>query len=87
MLEQRAVGFRIVRHAEVFARLERNVSAIQAAARARGVDLTGKTPKQIMNMWMMWAWQRTEAIARNQLELEQLATVRAEIDAQLGRLG
>lgn len=39
-----------------------------------------------MTAWMLWAWNRTVNIARQQLEMEKLATVRAEIDAQIGAL-
>lgn len=61
-------------------------TTVMAAARGLGADLTGKTPKQIMHMWMMWAWNKTEAIARNQLEAERLEAARAEIEAEMGKL-
>ena len=61
-------------------------ATVLAAARALGADLTGKTANEIMNMWMMWAWNKTVSIARNQLEMERLATVRAEIEAEIGEL-
>lgn len=61
-------------------------ATVMAAARGLGADLTGKTANEIMRMWMLWAWSKTENIARNQLEMEQLATVRAAIEAQIGEL-
>jgi hypothetical protein len=61
-------------------------ATVMAAARGLGADLSGKTPKQIMNMWMMWAWNKTESIARAQLEMERLEAARAEIDEEMGRL-
>ena len=61
-------------------------ATVLAAARALGADLTGKTPNEVMQMWMLWAWGKTVSIARNQLEMERLATVRAEIEAEIGEL-
>ena len=61
-------------------------ATVLAAARALGADLTGKTANEIMHMWMLWAWNKTESIARNQLEMERLETVRAEIEAEIGEL-
>ncbi len=61
-------------------------ATVLAAARALGADLTGKTANEIMRMWMLWAWNKTESIARNQLEMERLETVRAEIEAEIGEL-
>ena len=61
-------------------------ATVMACARGLDFDVTGKTPAQIMEAWMLWAWNRTVSIARQQLEMEKLATVRAEIDAQIGAL-
>lgn len=61
-------------------------ATVLACARGLGYPLEGKTPQEIMVAWMLWAWDRTVAIARQQLEAEKLATVRAEIDAQIGAL-
>jgi hypothetical protein len=61
-------------------------ATVLAAARAFNVDLTGKTPSEIMNMWMLWAWDKTVNVARNQMEMERLETVRAEIEAEIGEL-
>lgn len=62
-------------------------ATVLACARGLGFDVAGKTPVQIMEAWMLWAWGRTVNIARQTLEMEKLATVRAEIDAQIGALG
>lgn len=62
-------------------------ATVLACARGLGFDVAGKTPQQIMTAWMVWAWNRTVSIARQQLEAEKLATVRAEIDAQIGEMG
>ena len=61
-------------------------ATVMACARGLGFNVADKTPQQIMTAWMLWAWNRTVSIARQQLELEKLATVRAEIDAQIGAL-
>lgn len=62
-------------------------ATVLACARGLDFDVAGKTPAQIMEAWMLWAWGRTVSIARAQLEIEKLATVRAEIDAQIGAMG
>jgi hypothetical protein len=62
-------------------------NTIVTCARALGLDTANTPAAEIATFWMLWAWRKTEAIARQQLEAEKLATVRAEIDAQLGRLG
>lgn len=62
-------------------------STIVACARALGVDTANTAPAEIARLWMLWAWNKTEQIARQRLETEKLETVRSEIDAQLGRLG
>ena len=61
-------------------------ATIVACARALGYPAEGKTPQEIMTAWMLWAWNKTASIARQQLEADKLATVRAEIDAQIGAL-
>jgi len=61
-------------------------ATVLACARGLGFDTGGKTPQEIMTAWMVWAWNRTVSIARQQLEAEKLETVRAEIDAALGKL-
>ncbi len=62
-------------------------ATVLACARGLGVNVASMTPQEIMTAWMLWAWNRTVGIARAQLEAEKLATVRAEIDAQIGALG
>lgn len=62
-------------------------ATVLACARGLGFDVTGRTPQEIMTAWMLWAWNRTVSIARQQLEAEKLATVRAEIDGQIGEMG
>lgn len=61
-------------------------ATVLACARGLDYDLDGKTPEEIMTAWMLWAWDKTVNIARQTLEMEKLATVRAEIDAQIGAL-
>lgn len=61
-------------------------ATVLACARGLGYPAEGKTPEQIMTAWMLWAWNKTVNIARQQLEAEKLATVRAEIDAQIGAM-
>lgn len=62
-------------------------ATVLACARGLDFDVAGKTPEEIMTAWMLWAWGKTVSVARQQLEMEKLATVRAEIDAQIGALG
>lgn len=62
-------------------------TTIITCARALGLDTANTPPAEIAKWWMLQMWARTEKIARQQLELERLETVRAEIDAQIGRLG
>ncbi len=61
-------------------------ATIVACARALGIDTAHTPPAEIARLWMLWAWNKTVSIARQQLEADKLATVRAEIDAQIGAL-
>jgi len=58
----------------------------RSMSRSSGFVLDGLTPQQIMQAWMLWAWDRTVELARRQLETEKLETSRAEIQAQIGDL-
>jgi len=62
-------------------------TTIITCARALGMDTANMPPADIAKAWMLWAWKKTEQIARQQLETEKIATLRAEIDAQIGALG